>query len=117
MIRVDLYDRIHAAADELRAMERAIPFGQEPDDQIIATIHVSLAADLPGLISRIERKLTSEGYGLTLKSLDSFERNLLNCDFGGTMMGGKYRELESRTRDVFSEILSEYEQNGITLEP
>lgn len=78
---------------------------------------MSLAADLPGLISRIEGKLTSQGRQLTQKSLDVFEQNLLNCDFDGTMLGSKYRELESRTRDLFADILGEYEQNDIDLTP
>lgn len=117
MITTDLYDRLHATEDELLAIERAIPFGRDPDAQIIAAIHMSLAAGLPGLISRIEGQPTSEGYQLTLKSLDEFERNLLKCDFDGTTLGGKYRELESRTRDLFSDILGEYKRNGISLTP
>lgn len=99
------------------AIERAIPFGRNPDAQIIAMIHISLAADLPGLISRIEGKLTSEGYQLTKKCLDVFEQSLLDCDFDGTTLGSKYRELESRTRELFADILGEYEQNGISLTP
>jgi hypothetical protein len=117
MITTALYDRLDAAENDLLAIERAIPFGRDPDAQIIATIHVSLAADLPGLISRIEDKLTSEGYQLTRKFLEGFERNLLNCDFDGTTLGGKYRELESRTRDLFVDILGEYERNGLSLTP
>lgn len=117
MTTTDLYDRLRATEQELLAIERAIPFGQEPDGQIIAAIHVSLAADLPGLISRVERKLTSEGYQLTQKCLDGFERNLRNCDFDGTTLGSKYRELESRTRDLFVDILGEYERNGTNLTP
>ena len=117
MITTDLYDRLNAAEDELLAIERAIPFGRDPDAQIIATIHMSLAADLPGLISRIEGKLTSEGYQLTRKCLDGLERNLVDCDFDGTAMGDKYRELESLTRDLFNDILNEYERHGISLPP
>lgn len=117
MIATDLYHRLHATEDELLAIERAIPFGRDPDAQIIAAIHMSLAADLPGLISRIEGKLTSEGRQLTQKSLNVFERNLLNCDFDGTTQRNKYRKLESRTRDLFADILEEYEQNGINLTP
>ncbi len=117
MSATDLYNRLHAAENELLEIEHAIPFGREPDAQIIATIHVSLAADLPGLISRIEGRLTSEGYQLALKSLDAFERNLQNCDFEGTALGNKYRELELRTRDLFADILGEYEQNGTSITP
>jgi len=114
MATTDLYDRLHATEDELLAIERSIPFGQDPDAQIIAAIHMSLAADLPGLISRIENKLTFEGYQLTLTCLDQFERNLMRCNFYGVMLEGRYRELESRTRDLFNDILTEYEWSGIS---
>jgi hypothetical protein len=117
MTTKELYDRLRATEHELLAIEHTIPFGRDPDAQIIAAIHVSLAADLPGLISRIEGQPISEGYQLTLKSLDVFERNLLTCDFDGTTLGGKYRELESRTRDLFRDILEEYERNGISPTP
>ena len=117
MTTTDLCDRLRAAEDELLAIERAIPFGRDPDAQIIATIHVSLAADLPGLISRIEGQPTSEGYQLTLKCLDGFELNLSKCDFDGTTLGSTYRELELRTRDLFCDILEEYERNGISPTP
>jgi len=117
MIAADLYDRLRATEQEILAIERALPFGQDPDGQIIATIHVSLAADLPGLINRIEGRLTPEGHALTLECLDLFERNLLNCDFEGTKLESKYRELESRTRDLFADILEQYEQNGISSKP
>lgn len=110
----DLYDRLAAAENELLAIERATPFSRDPDAHIIAMMHISLAADLPGLISRIEGKRTSEGYRLTLKYLDTFEQSLLKCDFNGTTLGSKYRELESRIRDLFADILREYELNGIS---
>ena len=108
-----LYDRLDAIETELLEIERAIPFGQDPDSQIIAVIHVSLAADLPGLISRIEPPLTLESYHLTLKYLDQFERNLAVCDFEGTAWGSKYRELELRTRELFADILETYTNAGI----
>lgn len=117
MIATDLYDRLRATEHELLAIERTIPFGRNPDAHIIAMIHISLAADLPGLISRIEGKLTSEGYQLALKCLDAFEQSLLNCDFDGAIQGSKYRELELRIRDLFSDILGEYERNGVSPTP
>lgn len=114
MTTTNLYDRLDAIEDELLAIERAAPFGQDPDAQIIAMIHISLAADLPGLISRVEKnKLTSEGYQLTLKYLDVFERSLLDVDFDGTTLGVEYRVLASRTRDLFSDLLAEYKRSGI----
>ena len=108
-----LYDRLDAIETELLKLERAIPFGEDPDRQIIAAIHVSLAVDLPGLISRIEHKLTLESYHLTLKCLDQFERNLAVCNFDGTPLGYKYRELELGTRELFTDVLTVYTQSGI----
>ena len=113
MIKQQFYDRLDAIETELLKLERAIPFGQNPDLQIIAAIHVTLAADLPGLISRIEHELTLESYHLTLKCLDQFERNLAVCNFDGTMLGYKYRELELRTRELFADVLTVYTQSGI----
>ncbi|MBA4308438.1 MAG: hypothetical protein C0429_17050 [Sphingopyxis sp.] len=113
MITQQFYDRLDAIETELLTIERAIPFGQDPDHKIIAVIHVSLAADLPGLISRIEPPLTMESYHLTLKYLDQFERNLAVCDFEGTTWGSKYRELELRTRELFADVLETYTNAGI----
>ena len=114
MTTTNLYDRLHAIEDELLAIQRAVPFGQKPDTHIIGMIHISLAADLPGLISRAgKNKLTSEGYQLTLKSLDAFEESLQDVDFDGTARGSEYRALASRTRDLFNDLLAEYKRSGI----
>lgn len=113
MTTQQLYDRLDAIETELLEIERAIPFGQDQDSQIIAVIHASLAADLPGLISRIEPQLKTESYHLTLNYLDQFERNLAVCDFGVTRLGSKYRELEIRTRELFTDVLMVYAKAGI----
>jgi hypothetical protein len=113
MTTQQFYDRLNGIEAELLELERAIPFGQKPDHQIIAVIHVSLAADLPGLISRIEHKFTLESYRLTIKCLDQFERNLAVCNFDGTTLGYKYRELELRTRELFTDVLTVYAQSAI----
>lgn len=113
MVTQQLYDRLDAIETELLAIERAIPFGQDPDHKIIAVIHVSLAADLPGLISRIEPVLTMESYHLTLKYLEQFERNLAVCNFEGATWDSKYRELEFRTRELLAEVLETYTNAGI----
>lgn len=113
MIKRQLYDRLDAIETELLEIERAIPFGQDPDSQIIAVIHVSVAADLPGLISRIKPQLRMESYHLTLNHLDQFERNLAVCDFDGTTLGSRYRELELRTRELFTDVLMVYTKAGI----
>ncbi|HNW17821.1 MAG TPA: hypothetical protein PKK17_04855 [Sphingorhabdus lacus] len=113
MIAQQLYVRLDAIETELLAIEREIPFGQDPDQKIIAVIHVCLAADLPGLISRIDPPLTMDSYHLTLKNLDQFERNLAVCDFEGTTWESQYRELELRTRELFADVLETYTNAGI----
>jgi hypothetical protein len=88
-------------------------FGKILDGQILATIHVSLAAGLPGLISRLGKKLTSNGYHLTLKYLDLFERRIAVNNFDDATFGNPYREFEFHTRELFADVIAVYTQSGL----
>lgn len=107
-----LYDRLDAIERELLELERTNLFGNGLDGQILATMHVSLAANLPGLISRLGGKLTSEGYQLTLKCFDLFERRLALYNFDEATFGIKYNDFELRTRELFTDVITVYTQSG-----
>jgi hypothetical protein len=108
MIYSDLYNRISALDKELRATEMALPFGKEPDATIIANLHASVAADIPGLITRAEKKLTPEGRQLTQERLSSFENtsSILLKKFPD--MDRSYLDTISKIRKVYTDILSAY---------
>lgn len=108
-----LYDRLDAIERELLQLEQANLFGESLDGQILATIHVSLAADLPGLISRLEEKMTLEGYHLTQKYLDEFEQRIAVFNFDAATFGIRYRDFAFRTRELFSDVITFYTQSGL----
>ena len=107
-----LYERLDAIERELLQLAQANLFGESLDGQILATIHISLAADLPGLISRLEKKLTWDGYHLTLNYLDLFERRIAVYNVDNAMFGHKYRAFEFHTRELFADVIAVYTQNG-----
>ena len=108
-----LYDRLDAIKCELLQLEQANLFGESLDGQILATIHVSLAADLPFLISRLEVKLTMEGYHLSLKYLDEFEQRIAVFNLDDATFGIRYRDFELRTRELFIDVITIYTQSGL----
>lgn len=108
MAASDLYARIWAIEDEIMKIEGDIPFGQEPDAEIIATIHVAVAADLPGLISRVENGLTLEGRELTEKCSSGFDRSAAGLRNEFPDMDRAYVDLIGRVADVYRDILKAY---------
>lgn len=104
----NLYDRISIIEKELRGREIEIPFGKEPDATIIANLHGSVAADLPGLISRVQKQITSEGRHVTQESFSSFEITVSNLLNKFPDMNHEYIEIINKIRDVYEDIFSFY---------